>query len=61
MAVRLRNKYLVIIRLGDRFFVEPEVFNSFEEAFNWARVVRRSMDGAGMLPVLVAKIEEVYD
>lgn len=59
--MRLRNKYLVIIRLGDRFFVEPEVFNSFEEAFNWARVVRRSMDGAGMLPVLVAKIEEVYD
>ena len=59
--VRHKNKFLVVIYAGENIFVDSE-HDTEEEAFNHARVVRRSMlqEGYG-LPVGIAKVLEVYD
>ena len=61
MKNKHKHKYLVVIYAGENIIVDSE-HNTREEAFNHARVVRRSMlqEGYG-LPVGIAFVEEVYD
>ena len=55
----MKNKYIVLIRAltpPSPLLYDSE-YDSFEEAFHRARVLRRE----SKLPVIIAEVKEVYD